>query len=137
MRVHPGWLQVQEAGLVWQLGLVASTVYHMGAAVLPFRARLLAVLDALLQAPSKVRPQAGAPPRGARAGGTASGCGCLAAGPAGASDISPCVFFSSARARGKQTLVHGCADAVRPPAARCPLSQSACLPRASGPGAGV
>lgn len=49
--------QVQEAGLTWQLGLISSTVYHMGAAVLPFRARLLAVLDSLFQAPSKARPR--------------------------------------------------------------------------------
>ena len=48
---------MQEAGLTWQLGLISSTVYHMGAAVLPFRARLLAVLDSLFQAPSKARPR--------------------------------------------------------------------------------
>lgn len=43
---------------MWQLGLISSTVYHMGAAVLPFRTRLLAVLDALFQAPSKARARA-------------------------------------------------------------------------------
>lgn len=48
--------QVQEAGLVWQLGLISSTVYHMGDAVLRFRARLLPVLESLFQAPSKARP---------------------------------------------------------------------------------
>ncbi len=96
MHAHRARLQVQEAGLVWQLGLVASTVYHMGAAVLPFRARLLAVLDALLQAPSKARPRARAPPRGARAGSAASGHDCQAAKPAGALDIRAYVFASRA-----------------------------------------
>ena len=40
---------------MWQLGLISSTVYHMGDAVLRFRPRLLPVLDALFQAPSKAR----------------------------------------------------------------------------------
>ena len=42
---------------MWQLGLISSAVYHMGDAVLRFRARLLLVLDALFQAPSKARPR--------------------------------------------------------------------------------
>ncbi|KAK9818405.1 hypothetical protein WJX72_012161 [[Myrmecia] bisecta] len=64
--------KVQEASLIWQLGLVSATVYHMGPAVVPMQPRMLAILAATLDAPSKAVQEAAARVLGSAIGGLIS-----------------------------------------------------------------
>jgi hypothetical protein len=45
---------VQEANIKWWMSLLASTLVCMGSAILPFRTRLIKVLDEVFRLPSKV-----------------------------------------------------------------------------------
>jgi len=46
--------QVQETSLKWQLTVLANTCMHLGIQLVPFRSRLLNVLDTLFMLPSHV-----------------------------------------------------------------------------------
>ena len=46
--------QAHEASLQWRVGLLSSTAFRAGAALVPFRGAVLQVLAALAEAPSQV-----------------------------------------------------------------------------------
>lgn len=50
--------QVHEASLQWQLGLLSSTAFRTGAALVPFQPRILDIIAALADAPSQAGPAA-------------------------------------------------------------------------------
>lgn len=53
--------QAHEASLQWRLGLLSSTAFRTGPALVPFQAQILQILAALADAPSQARGPRGLP----------------------------------------------------------------------------